>query len=226
MKAQEEEVVSSFAYNHVQLNEQLISVEYQVNLPYSILSNNEQHLVLVRQESLKSNYKYYTIPKMDPSAYLVAELTDLDDLNLIPGIANIFHDGSYIGETTINPSIMADSLALSLGKDQNIQVKRTLLKKDSKTKVIGDKTVKTYAYLIEIKNHKSSQLEIILQDQIPITQNSEISIEVEELSKGKLNEVTGIVDWQLKLKPKETSVIKLTYIVSTAKNKTTNLAQY
>lgn len=217
---------STYAYNYVQLNEQLISVEYQINLPYSISSNNEKHLVLVRQESLKSDYKYYTIPKIDPSAYLVAELSNLDDLNLIPGIANIFHDGTYIGETTINPSIMADSLALSLGKDQNIQVKRTLLKKDSKTKIIGDKTVKTYAYLIDIKNHKSSNLDIILQDQIPVTQNSEISITVEELSKGKLNEVTGIIDWHLKLKAKETRTIKLIYTVSTAKNKATNLAQH
>lgn len=218
-------ISSDYSYNHVQFNEQLISVEYQVNLPYSILSNNEQHLVLVRQESLKSDYKYYTVPKLDPSAYLVAELTNLDDLNLIPGTANIFHDGTYIGETTINPSIMADSLSFSLGKDQSIQVKRTLLTKDCKTRVIGDKTIKTYAYLMEIKNHKSTNLDIILQDQIPITQNSEIEIEIEELSKGKLNKTTGIIDWHLKLKPRETSTIKLVYSVTTEKNKSTNLAQ-
>ncbi len=219
------EIISDMAYNYVELNEQMISVEYQINLPYSILSNNEQHLVLVRQESLKSNYKYYTIPKLEASAYLVAELSELDDLNLIPGTANIFHDGTYIGETSINPSIMSDSLALSLGKDQNIQIKRTLLKKDSKTKVIGDKTIKTYAYFIEIKNHKSTQLNIVLQDQVPITQNSEIEIEIEEISKGNLNEITGIIDWNLKLKPKETKAIKLIYTVSSQKGKQTNLAQ-
>ncbi|MFK8038431.1 MAG: DUF4139 domain-containing protein [Crocinitomicaceae bacterium] len=220
-----EKEISDQAFRYVQVNEHLISVEYEVNLPYSILSNNEKHLVLIRQESLKSNYKYYTVPKLDPSAYLVAELTDLDNLNLVPGVTNIFHDGTYIGETRINPSIMTDSLALSLGKDQNIQVKRTLLKKDSKIRVIGDKTIKTYAYLMEIKNHKSTSLNIVLQDQVPVTQNSEIEIEVIELSKGSLNEVTGFIDWNLKIKPKETKTIKLVYTVSSSKNKTINLVQ-
>ncbi|MFK8044245.1 MAG: DUF4139 domain-containing protein [Crocinitomicaceae bacterium] len=220
-----EETQSKNAINFIQLTEQLISVEYNVNLPYSILSNNEQHLVLVRQESLKSNYKHYAVPKINQSAYLVAELTNLDDLNLIPGVANIFHDGSYIGETKINPSIMADSLALSLGKDQNLQVKRTLLQKDSKTKIIGDKTLKTYAYLIEIKSHKSSTTEITIQDQVPVSRSSDIIIEIDEMSKGKVNEVTGLINWDLKLKPRETRSIKLIYTVSTIKNKPTNLAQ-
>jgi len=220
------ETVSQNAYNFVQLTEQLISVEYQVNLPYSILSNNEQHLVLVRQESLKSNYKHYAVPKIDQSAYLVAELNNLDDLNLIPGPANIFHDGSYIGETSINPSIMTDSLTLSLGKDQNLQVKRTLLQKDSKAKIIGDKTVKTYAYLIEIKNHKSSASEITIQDQVPVSRSSDIIIEIDEIGKGKVNEVTGLINWDIKLKPRESKSIKLVYTFSSIKNKPTNLAQY
>lgn len=217
--------ISDQSFNYVQVNQQLISIEYQVDLPYSILSNNEKHLVLVRQESLKSNYKYYSVPKLDLSAYLVAELTDLDNLNLIPGLANIFHDGTYIGETRINPSIMTDSLALSLGKDQNIQVKRTLLKKDCKTKVIGDKTTKTFAYLIEIKSHKSTNINFVLQDQVPITQNSEIEIEILESTKGELNKVTGLINWNLKLKPKETKTIKLIYSVSSSKNKAINLVQ-
>lgn len=219
-----EEKESAQAYDFVQLTEQLISVEYEVNLPYSIISNNEQHLVLIRQETVKSDYKYYTVPKLDASAYLVAELNNLDELNLIAGKANIFHDGAYIGETKINPSIMADSLALSLGKDQNIQVKRTLLKQDSKTRIMGDKTIQTFAYLIEVKNHKSTNLDIIVQDQIPVTQDSDIEIVVEEDSKGKINDITGIVDWLLKLKPKETKTVKLIYTVTTEKHKQTNLA--
>ena len=220
------DVGADYAYNHTVIQEQLISVSYDISLPYTIESNNEVHMVLVRNENLKTDYRFYTVPKLDPSAYLIAELSNLGDLNLIPGNATIFHDGTYLGETYINPNTMADSLALSLGKDQNIQVKRTLLKDDSKTRVIGDKTMRTYAYLIEIKNHKSTSLNIKLQDQIPVAQTSEIEIEALDISKGKLNEVTGIIDWDLKLKGKETKTIKLVYVVSHSKTKQLNLAQY
>ena len=195
---------ASYAYEHTQIIEQLIDVEYSIGLPYSIKSNNQKHMVLVRQESLNTTYKFYSVPKMDLSTFLVAEISNLDDLSLVPGNANIFHDGTYLGETFINTNTMEDTLALSLGKENKIQMKHTLLKNDCKTQVIGDKTIKTFAYLIEVKNHKSSTINITINDQIPITRNSEIEVEVEELSKGRLDEVTGIIDWDLKLKPRET----------------------
>ena len=212
-----------YAYNYTQMIEQLIDVEYAINLPYSIESNNEKHMVLVRQESLNTNYRFYSVPKLELSTYLMAEISNLDDLSLIPGNASIFHDGTYLGETYINTSTMDDTLSLSLGKETNLQVKHTLLKNDCKTRVIGDKTIKTYAYLIEVKNHKSSTASITIEDQIPVTQNSDIEIEIEDLSKGDLNVITGLIDWELKLKPKETKKIKLTYTVSYSKSKQINL---
>ena len=207
-----------------QMIEQLISVEYAIDLPYTIESNNEKYMVLVDSKTLKANYKYYAVPKADLSSYLVAQITNLDDLNLIPGDATIFHDGSYLGTTYLNPSIMSDTMNLSLGKDPKILLKRTLLKKESKQKIMGDKIIKTYAYRIEIKNHKNKTTKITIQDQIPITQNPEIEIEIVDISKGKLNSITGLVEWDLKLKPKETKKIDLVYIVKYSKSQNINLA--
>lgn len=112
---------------------------------------------------------------------------------------------------------------LSLGKDQNIQIKRTLLKSESKQKVIGDKILKTFAYKIEIKNHKNSTIKLTVQDQIPITQNAEIDIELINGSKGRLNEITGLIEWDLKLKPGQSESIDLVFTVNYNKQKTVNL---
>lgn len=218
----EEQAVTSV--NYTKMIEQLISVEYAIDLPYTIESNNERYMVLVDSKTLKTNYKYYTVPKLDLSSYLVAQITDIDNLNLIPGDATIFHDGAYLGTTYLNPTIMSDTMNLSLGKDNKMLVKRTLLKKESKQKIIGDKIVKTYAYRIEIKNHKNKTTKLTIQDQIPITQNPEIEIEIIKLDKGKLNKTTGIIEWGLKLKPKETKKIDLIYKVKYSKNQNINLA--
>ena len=211
------------ANQFTQMIEQLISVEYAIDLPYTIEPSNEKYMVLVDSKTLDTKYKYYSVPKLDLSCYLVAQITNLGDLNLIPGNATIFHDGAYLGVTYLNPSIMSDTMNLSLGKDQKLQVKRTLLKNESKEKVIGDKILKTYAYYIELKNHKSSSVKITLQDQIPITQNTEIEIELINGSKGKLNEITGLMEWDLKLKSKETKKINLVYTVKYNKTKNVNL---
>tara|TARA_B100000809_G_C15052118_1_gene499298 strand:+ start:377 stop:1024 length:648 start_codon:yes stop_codon:yes gene_type:complete len=188
-----EEYMGKDAMNSSQFTkiiEQMISVEYSVDLPYYIESNNEKHIVLVDSKTLNTEYKYYSAPKIESSCFLVAQITNLGELNLVPGKANVFHDGAYLGVTFLNPSIISDTLNVSLGKDNQLQVKRTLLKNESKEKVIGNKIIKTHSYHIELKNHKSRTIKITVQDQIPITQNSEIQIGLINGSKGKLNEIT------------------------------------
>jgi uncharacterized protein (TIGR02231 family) len=161
---------------------------------------------------------------LDNSVYLVAQLSKLDELGLVPATANIFFDGSYVGETYIDPTTMDDTLNLSLGRDPNIVVKRTLLKKDCKERIVGDKKEKTMSYSIEVKNMKATPIDIIVQDQIPITTNSEIIIEPGELSKGNRDSTTGIVEWTYSLKPKESKLINFSYKVTHKKE--INLPQY
>jgi uncharacterized protein (TIGR02231 family) len=219
-----EDIYAKNANDFTSMIEQLISVEYSIDLPYTIASDNQKHMVLVNSKTLDTKYKYYSVPKLDLSTYLVAQITDLGELNLIPGNATIFHDGAYLGSTYLNPSTMSDTMNLSLGKDPNILIKRTLLKNESKQKVVGDKIIKTYAYKVELKNHKTSTIKLMLQDQIPISQNTEIEIELINGSKGKLNEITGLIEWNIKLKPKETSTIDLIYSVKYSKSQYIELA--
>jgi uncharacterized protein (TIGR02231 family) len=197
----------------VQTIRQLTSAEFKIDLPYSIKSNNEQHMVLIKVADLDANYKYYSVPKLDNSVYLVAQLSKLDELGLVPAAANIFFDGSYIGETYIDPTTMEDTLNLSMGRDPNIIVKRTLLKKDCKEKIVGDKKEKTMAYSIEIKNLKANSIELVIQDQIPITTNADITVEPIDLGKGELDTRTNIIEWNVDLKTKESKMINFSYKV-------------
>jgi uncharacterized protein (TIGR02231 family) len=212
--------------NYTTMIEQLISVEYAIDLPYTIKSDNQMNMVLINTKSLNTDYMYYAVPKMDLSVYLVARITDLSSLNLIPGKANLFHDGAYLGETYLNPSTMEDTMNLSLGKDPGIVVTRTLLKDESKEKVVGDKIEKSVSYRITIKNQKSKNVRITMQDQLPITRNSEIEVEVLDLSKGVADEITGIINWSIRMKPAETQTFNLIYKIKYDKTKSINLAYY
>jgi uncharacterized protein (TIGR02231 family) len=211
------------AANFTTVVQMLIAAEFKIDLPYTIPSNNDQHMVLIKQTDLTTTFKYYAVPKLDPGVYLVAQMTKLDELQLIPAKANIFFDGSYIGETYIDPTRMEDTLNLSLGKDPNIVVKRTLLKKECKDKVIQDKRERTFAYSIEVRNSKSSSIYIVIQDQIPITQNTDITIESANLAKGRLNERTGVIEWSFNLKSKENKVIDFDYKIRHSKDKELNI---
>ena len=199
--------------------QQLISAEFKIDLNYSIASDNQVRMVLVKQSELNTSFRYYAVPKLDPGVYLVAQMTKLDELQLVPAKANIFFDGTYIGETYLDPTTMDDTLNLSLGKDPNIVVKRTLLKNQSKERIIQDKKERSFAYNIEVRNLKSSEIELIIQDQIPLTTNPEITIEKSNLGKGSIDEKTGLIEWQLKLKAKDNQTFDYDFKVRHPKDK-------
>ncbi|AEA42022.1 DUF4139 domain-containing protein [Fluviicola taffensis] len=200
---------SETAANFTTVINRVLSAEYKIDLPYSIESDGESHLVLVRNLDLTANYRYYTVPKIDPGVFLVAEVLKLEDLQLVPATANIFFDGTYIGETYIDPTAMNDTLKLSLGKDPNIIAKRILLKKEYKEKVIGNDIERTYAYEISVKNLKANTIELVIEDQIPVTSNGEIVIEAINTDKANYDKTTGKLVWTLNLKTKAAD--KMTY---------------
>lgn len=204
--------------------QQLVSVEYAIDLPYTIKSDNEKNMVLVKKSQLKTNYRYYAIPKLDLSVYLIAQITNLGELNLIPGKATIFHDGSYLGNTYLNPSSMSDTMDLSLGKTSNIIVKRTLMKNNCKERIIGEKIVRTFAYQIEIKNKNQQAIQLTIEDQLPVSRNNEIEVEIEDLSKGQLNKINGLIRWHNKIKANGSHTLELIYTIKYEKNKPINLA--
>ena len=219
----QEDEIALDADQFTKVVQQLIAAEFKINLPYSIASNGQKHMVLVQKSELETNFKYYAVPKMDQSVYLVAEMLKVDELQLIPSKANIFFDGSYIGETYIDPTKMNDTLYLSLGKDPNISITRKLLSSRCKEKTIGDKIEKLQAYSIEIKNMKSSQIEVVIQDQIPITTNSDIVIDKINVGKGKLIERTGLIEWKVKLNPKDKKTFDFDYRIKFDKSKQINI---
>lgn len=221
--AKDIEVDSRSSAEFVQVMRQLTAAEFKIDLPYSIKSDNEQHMVLIKVSDLEAKYTYYSVPKLDNGVYLVGEITKLDELGLVPASANIFFDGSYVGETYIDPTAMEDTLTLSLGRDPNLQVKRTLVKEESKEKVIGDKKERSMSYTFEARNGKATDIELVILDQLPLSRNSEIEIENVNLDKGKLDESTGIVEWRFKLKSKETKKHSFAFKVKHPKDKTVYL---
>jgi uncharacterized protein (TIGR02231 family) len=197
------------SYEFTTMIERVLSAEYKIDLPYTIEADGQEHMVLVRNIDLAASYNYYTVPKLDPGVYLMAEIIKLDELQLVPAQATIFFDGTYIGETYLDPSSTSDTLRLSLGKDPNILVKRILLKKDSKDQIIGSERERTFSYEISMKNLKGTKIQLIVEDQIPLTTNGAIKIEDTETGKANYDKSTGMLKWKINLDPKEAK--KVTY---------------
>jgi uncharacterized protein (TIGR02231 family) len=210
---------ATFSFDWTSVSENILNTEYDVKLRYNIPADGKQHLVAIQTKDLKTNYNLSTVPKMDASAYLLAKITGWEDLNLIPGNSRIYFDGSYIGESYIDPNITNDTLVLSMGRDKGIVIQRKKLKDKTKEKVLLEEKTITVTYEIMIKNTKSVATELHIDDQIPLSSNPAIVVKLTDSSKAKYNEETGKLEWDINLKPKESRKISFTYEVKIPKDK-------
>lgn len=210
---------ASYSYNWTTVAENLLNTEYDVKLRYNIPTDGQQHLVAIQTKDLKTNYNLSTVPKMDASAYLLAKITGWEDLNLIPGNSRIYFDGTYIGESYIDPNTTNDTLILSMGRDKGLVIQRKKLKDKTREKVLLEEKTISVTYEIMVKNTKSVATELHIDDQIPLSSNPAIVVKLIEGSKAKYNEETGQLEWDINLKPKETRKISFTYEVKIPKDK-------
>jgi len=190
-----------------------IDVNFNIKTPYTILSDGKINSVDINSYDVPASYKYYAIPKLDKSAFLTALLTNWTDLNLLPGEANLYFENTYVGKSVINPDITEDTLEISLGRDKNVIVKRELVKDFSKKQFIGGNRIINKAWEISVKNNKKQPIEIILQDQFPISTQKEISVEQIEKSNAELDQETGLLKWKLFVEPTVEKKVQLKYSV-------------
>lgn len=213
------EVAAQSISDYTVAEENITTVEYDIKLAYSIPCDGKTHFVAVQTKDIPANYIHFAAPKMDKDAFLVAKITDWDELNLAAGSANIYFDGTFVGESYIDPTNLSDTLDLTLGRDKNMVVTRVKQKDKTKEKLIGEDKVKTVTYEITIRNTKSSSSNFNLQDQIPVSQTKDIVVTLAEVSGGELDEASGIVNWKFNLKPKETKKVTISYTVKFPKDK-------
>lgn len=199
--------------------ENVVNMEYEIKMPYTIPSDGKAHFVAVQTKDITAEYTHFAAPKMDKDAFLVAKITDWDELNLVSGRANIYFDNTYVGESYINSNNQTDTLDITLGRDKNIVVTRVKQKDKTKEKIVGEDKMKTVTYEITVRNTKSSGSTFNLQDQIPVSQNKEVVVTLVEASGAELNENTGILNWKMNIKPKETKKVTITYSISFPKDK-------
>lgn len=202
-----------------QINENQLNIAFDIDIPYTILSNGKQHSVALKDTQLPATYSYISTPKLDTNAYLIAKVKDYGDYNILPGQANVVFEGMYVGKTYVNTNANEDELRLSLGKDQNISVTRTLINDKSGTKTLSSRKVQDFVYEIAIRNNKKENVTLIVEDQIPISSNTDIEITLTDKNGAKVDEEKGKLTWEINLKPNETKKIRFSYEVKSAKDK-------
>jgi uncharacterized protein (TIGR02231 family) len=219
-KSEEELAPSETVSQYVSTVQTTLNTEFDISLPYTVSSSNKPTTVDIRNHELKATYLYSVAPKIDGDAFLMARATGWEDLSLLPGQANVFFEGTFVGKSFIDPNSVRDTLAISLGRDKRIVVKREKLKDFSSRKLIGSNQRDSYAYEISVRNTKNEMITLAIEDQLPISQDSQIEVTPIDTGTANYNKVNGKLTWSVTIAPNETKKVGYKFEIKYPKGQT------
>ncbi len=195
------------------------SLEFTLQSPFTVPSDGKVRDVQLRTLEVPADYLYEAVPKITEGAFLTAQLSNWEQYQLLEGEANLYFENTYLGRTVLDTRYLLDTLTISLGQDPSILLDRQPTVNFRERQFIGNKVTETIEYRIRVRNTKSQPIQITIFDQVPISQEKGIAVEVEELSNGLLNEDSGEVIWKLRLPGGASEALLLRYSVKYPKGR-------
>jgi uncharacterized protein (TIGR02231 family) len=206
--------------NYVQITENIIRTEYEIKLNYTIASDGKMHKALINQRNMPMKMEFAAVPKICTDAFLIAKVTGWEDMNILPGKASLYFDSGYVGEIYLNTASSTDTLSINLGRDKSIAISRKKIKENYKEKIVSEEKIVTRTIELMVRNTKNNSIDLLIEDQIPVTRGTnEIKVVLLKSDGAKLDEATGKLSWNLNLKVKDSKKITFSYEIHYPKNK-------
>lgn len=205
----------------VVLEENASGEEFEITAPQSIVSGAEPQTVRYKEEQMDAIYQYHAVPKMDPGVFLLAKIPNYGRYGLLSGTAQIFFKDTYVGQSEIDTKTVSDTLLLSLGRDEDISIKRVKPTDLAYTpKFLNNFKRELVAYDIVVKNNKKIPINIEILDQIPVSKQDDITVELEEKSGAQYSADFGKLLWHLEVPAYGSKTLRFKYWLKYPKDRT------
>jgi uncharacterized protein (TIGR02231 family) len=204
---------SNASFNYTNNTENQTNNIFEISIPYNIPSDGKEYVVAIQEYKAPAVYSYTAIPKLDKDAFLLANLINWDQTGLLPGEANLFNEGTFVGKSYFETRVTNDTIPVSLGREKNIILDRKKVKSFTEKNFTGGTKKTTLEFEIMVRNKKKAEVEITIEDQIPLSNTEEVTIELINGSNATYVKETGKLKWVVKLKPSESNTLKFGYII-------------
>jgi hypothetical protein len=195
------------------------NVDFDIAQRFTIPSDKKPYSIEITSHNFNAEYSYLCVPKMDEHAYLIARILDWEELNFISGTVNIYNNNKFIAQSALNINSLSDTLFVSLGRDNNITVKRSKVKATSKKQFMGGSKTITAGYEIAIRNAKGAPINIEIQDQTPISDDKDVTVTLTERGGAEFDDKKGFLIWKAQIASNETKTFNFAFSVKAPKEK-------
>lgn len=184
----------------------------------SIPETGETKRVQLGTETMEPALTIRTVPKVDAKAYLYAKFNTPKGAPLLPGSASLFRDGTFVGAGELPLLSPGEEHELGFGIDDLVRVRHAISEqKRGETGLISTSRTDSRHFRISVKSMHERALALAVFDQIPVSADQEIKVELvgqTAPTRKDVDDKRGVLVWDGTLEPDEEETIEFGYRVS------------
>ena len=204
---------STLEAGDVEVTSDMLNVSYEIKIPYDVLPNGREHQIEIQSMEIPAAYSYFSVPKLNTEAFLVATIKNYNQYGLFNSPAQIVFEKMRAGSTQLTPTSETNELPITLGVEPRIVVERKSVFDKTSDVFLSSNRERTFTYDILVRNNKKEAVEMTLKDQYPLSADENIKVELLESSGAEVNSTKGELTWQLQLGAGEAKTVRLSYKV-------------
>lgn len=189
---------------------------FEIGGRVTVKGTGENKRVQIETSDIEPSLSIRSAPRIDPTAYLYAKLVLPKGAPLLSGPVTLIRDGVFVGHGRLPLLNPGEEHELGFGADDAVKVKYiTIEEKKGETGLISTSKTDDRFYRVTVKNLHDRKLDVTLLDQLPISLNEEIKVELNSRStaptKKDVDDKRGVYAWMLPLNPDEEKQIQFGY---------------
>jgi uncharacterized protein (TIGR02231 family) len=195
------------------------AAEYHVPGKINLISSENAQRIAVSENKLKSQLAARIVPKLSLQAHLYSTAAYDGRDTLLPGPLTVFRDGSPLGTSSLPLLRPTEEFHLGFGADDKIRVEHIETPEDAESAgIFGGKRRIERQFMTKIANYHRQPIEITLLDQMPVSSNEAITIELLQNStppsEKDWQDQDGVLAWTATYAPAEEKTISFGYAIT------------
>ncbi len=183
----------------------------------TVPATGEGKRVFLQEDGIEPVLTVRTVPKREAKAYLYAKLILPKGSPVLPGPVSLFRDGTFVGTGALPVLSPGEDHELGFGADDQVRVRHAIAdEKRGETGLISSARTDSRNFRITVKNMHERAVELVVHDQVPVSQNDDIKVELVgpvQPTKKDIDGKRGVVAFESKLEPEEERLIEFGYRV-------------
>lgn len=178
--------------------------EYQIAGTISLASNQDRQRVVLGQQQQPVTQRLQALPRLDPHAYLYADVKNTLDAPWLAGEWHLSRDGAFIGSRQQPKVAVGEQLSLAFGVDDAVKVTANALQEEQGEQGVLNKeqTLTRRWHYQFVSGHKQA-MPLTVLDVWPVARNELVKVTPLEASpvptRQRVDEKPGVLAWDLQL---------------------------